>query len=374
MTNKKIKILHLFYLIGGVGTSIELIAKNTSNDEFEHVIINGATDANIPLADHQFKIYHLKLDRDIKPIKDFQLVFQLIKICRKEKPDIIHAHSAKGGIIGKIAAMFTKTPCLHTPQAYSFLSTESSIKKKIYKGIERSLKFIPHKIVASSLSEAKRAVKELNYPEDRVITFPNAISPINKIPALNIDKTWPDEYICTIGRPSFQKNIELMIDVIDQIKKEKSNIHLVIMGVGSYSPNTRSVEEKIDRLNLQQNVTLLKWTSRNDIFSIINDAKLYISTARYEGLPYAVIEALALGKALVLSDADGNRDLVEEGKNGFLIFANNVDIYKQRIIDLLNYKDKREAFEKHSKWLFKEYFNIQHNIKNLETIYKTESL
>jgi len=75
MTNKKIKILHLFYLIGGVGTSIELIAKNTSNDEFEHVIINGAPKADIPLADHQFKIYHLKLDRDIKPIKDLQLVF-----------------------------------------------------------------------------------------------------------------------------------------------------------------------------------------------------------------------------------------------------------------------------------------------------------
>jgi len=374
MTNKKIKILHLFYLIGGVGTSIELIAKNTSNDEFEHVIINGAPKADIPLADHQFKIYHLKLDRDIKPIKDLQLIFQLIKICRKEKPDIIHAHSAKGGIIGKLAAWKTKTPCLHTPQAYSYLSTSSALKQLVYKKIEQSLKIAPHKILASSKSEATRAINDLKYSKNSVITFPNAINPIEKIPDLSTEKKWPDEYICTVGRPSYQKNIELMIDIIDELKKEKPDIHLVIMGVGSYSPNTRSVTQKISKLGLEKNVTMLKWTSREDIFHIIKHAKLYLSTARYEGLPYAVIEALALGKALVLSDADGNRDLVDDGKNGFLIFADKIEIYKQRITELLNYKEKRLAFEQHSKMLFDQYFNIQHTIKNLETIYKTESL
>jgi glycosyltransferase involved in cell wall biosynthesis len=165
-----------------------------------------------------------------------------------------------------------------------------------------------------------------------------------------------------------------MIEVMYQLKKERPDIHLIIMGVGSYSPNTRSVEDKINKYQLQENVTMLEWTSRDDILHIISHAQLYLSTARYEGLPYAVIEALALSKALVLSDVDGNKDLIDEDKNGFLIFAENTELFKQRILELLIYKEKRSSFEKHSYFLFNKYFNIGHTIKDLETIYKTESL
>lgn len=373
MTDKKIKILHLFYILGGVGTSVELIAENTDDNQFEHIIINGSS-KNLTTSKGITKIYNLNLYREIRPLQDLKLLFKLIKICKKEKPDLIHAHSSKGGILGKIAALIIGKTCLHTPQAYSFLSTQNKFKRNLYLFIEKALKILPHKILASSKSEAHRALNEVGYPEERVLTFPNAINPIDKVPELSIKKEWPDEYLCTVSRPSYQKNLELMIDVIDQLKKEKPEIHLVLMGVGSYSPNTRAIEEKIEHLGLQQNITMLKWTSRDDIFRIINDAKLYISTARYEGLPYAVVEALALSKALVLSDADGNRDLIDDGKNGFLIFADNIEKYKQRIIDLLNYKDKRTAFEKHSKKLFNEHFNINYTIKYLETIYKNESL
>jgi len=374
MTDKKIKILHLFYILGGVGTSIELIVKNTDDKEFDHVVINGSTNSDHSLFKGMKKVYHLDVNREIRPFQDLKLLFKLINICKKEQPDLIHAHSSKGGILGKVAAFISGKPCLHTPQAYSFLSTQNKFKKKFYLFIEKALKILPHKILASSPSEANRAINEVKYSKKRVATFPNAINPIHEVPDLSINKEWPDEYICTVGRPSYQKNIELMIDVIDQVKKEKPDIHLVVMGVGSYSPNTKSVEEKIAHLGLEHNITLLKWTSRNDIFRIIHDAQFYISTARYEGLPYAVVESLALGKAQILSDADGNRDLIEEGENGFLIFAENLEVYKQRIIELLNYKEKCAAFGKHSKKLFDKHFNINNTIKNLETIYKNESL
>ena len=165
-----------------------------------------------------------------------------------------------------------------------------------------------------------------------------------------------------------------MVNVVYELKKDRPDIHLVIMGVGFYSPNIQSVKEKIDKLQLNPNITLLNWTSREDIFNIIYNSQIYISTARYEGLPYAVIEALALGKALVLSDVDGNRDLVEPNKNGYLINSEEPEDYKQRIDQLLNNNDKKLNFESHSLELFKKYYNIEKTIKNLETIYKTESL
>ena len=374
MTDKKIKILHLFYIGGGIATSVNLITQNTNSDIFQHVVISGISkdDSNEEL--HNSKIYNLNLDRNINFIHDLQLISQVLRICKKENPNLIHAHSAKGGLIGKVVAFLTSKKCLHTPQAYSFLSTDNIIKRYVYLYIEKLLKVLPHKILASSKSESKRAIIELNYDKNRVITFSNCIKPVMEIKELSIEKKWPDGYICTVGRPSYQKNIELMLDIVYQLKKNLPSVHLVIMGVGYYSPNLQAVNNKIDRLGLKSDITLLNWTSREEIFSIIRNSQLYISTARYEGLPYSVIEALALSKAVVLSDTDGNRDLVEHGKNGFLIFEQNIEDFKQKIIELLNNKDKRLSFEEHSKKIFEEHFNIDKTIKKLETIYTNESL
>ena len=84
---------------------------------------------------------------------------------------------------------------MHTPHAYSFLSTQNHFKKTFYLFIEKTLKILPHKILAVSKSEAHRALNDVGYTEERVLTFPNAINPINQVPDLSINKTWPDEYI-----------------------------------------------------------------------------------------------------------------------------------------------------------------------------------
>jgi glycosyltransferase involved in cell wall biosynthesis len=96
---------------------------------------------------------------------------------------------------------------------------------------------------------------------------------------------------------------------------------------------------------------------------------LYISTARYEGLPYAVIESLALSKPCVVTNCDGNRDLINDGFNGFVI---NEDViqFKEKILKLLEMKIIR-AHVKEFAANFAEKFSIKSNIKQLEAIYKS---
>src|SRR5690606_35286155 len=202
--------------------------------------------------------------------------------------------------------------------AFSYLSAESPRLKKIYLAIERMFAKGNSVLLASSESERQRGISEVGFKPERALLFNNGVAPIGRLPMLSIPKTWPDEYICTVGRPSFQKNIELMIDVLKEIKKTE-DIHLVIMGVGHHSDKLQEVEKRIERYGLQDSVTLLAWTQRTDIFHIISHSKLYISTARYEGLPYSIIESLALGIPAVVSDCDGNRDLITDKVNGFVI-------------------------------------------------------
>ena len=368
----RLKIIHILNSVGGVDVSLRLILENIDSTKFESIVIHGNNDTNTPYIDNlgnPVKDYKLPIQRDINLLRDFNAINKTLKIVKNEQPDLIHAHSAKGGVIAKIISTVLKIPVLHTPQAYSFLSANSFFKRKIFLGIEKLFIESNNKILASSPSEQNRAINEVGYPKDRVLLFNNSITPIKEISTLSINKTWPDNYICSVGRPSYQKNIELMLDVLNNLKNKDNNIHLVLMGVGFHSPNLEGIKQKIRELNLQKNITLLEWTIREDIFNIIKNSLLYISTARYEGLPYSVIESLALGKPIVATDADGNRDLIKENYNGYIIKNEDEKEFSNRIFNLIDNKEKLEKFSKNSIELFEKEFNMKNNIKNLETIY-----
>ncbi len=372
----KTKIVHILHAVGGVDVSLRLILANIDSEKFESIVIHRDSDKNAPFLNDKtiaVKSYPISIIRDINPLKDYKAIKATNRIIKSEKPDLIHAHSAKGGVIGKIVSKMNNLPVLHTPQAYSFLSAENKLKKNVFLGLEKFLSKWDNKILASSNSERNRALKEVGYKNERVLLFNNAINAITNTSDLSIEKTWPNEYICSVGRPSFQKNIELMIEVLRQLKEKMPSIHLVLMGVGYHAPNLEQVKSLIAKYNLESNITLLEWTKREDIFNIIKNSKLYISTARYEGLPYSVIEALAIGKACVVTDADGNRDLITDNKNGFIIKNENSFEFANAVLELIDKEDKREQFEENSLKLFNEHFNIKNTISHLEKIYKAEA-
>jgi len=365
------KVAHILHSVGGVDVYMRLLLDNINENEFETIIIHGRTDTVNPFkykSGNLAKEYLIDIVREISPLKDLKSVLNCIKIVRKEKPHIIHAHSAKGGVIGRIVGKLTNTPVFYTPHAFSYLSQKSPLKRSIYLFIEKLLANGNSKIIATSPSERTRAIQDVGYKSENVIVLNNSINPINDIPFLSIPKTWPDEYLCTVGRPSYQKNIELMIQVLYEINKTNT-IHLVIMGVGHYADQLENVQQLIEKLNLSSQVTLLNWTKREDILNIISNSKLYISTSRYEGLPYSIIEALALSKPCIVSDCDGNRDLIVDGYNGYIIKDWKRADFKEKIIYLLENKETSKLFSENSNKEFLEKYNIEKNIKNLENIY-----
>ena len=162
-----------------------------------------------------------------------------------------------------------------------------------------------------------------------------------------------------------------MVEMFLEVKNEFPDFIMVLMGVGFHSPEKSKIEELILKNNLQDSFLMLPWMKREDIFPIIKNAKLYISTSRYEGLPYSIIESMAIGKAFVVTDCDGNRDLVQQGVNGFVVDQNNlVEQMPKAICTLLNNEQKRNEFEKNSLTLFHQNYNIEKTIGKLEAIYE----
>jgi glycosyltransferase involved in cell wall biosynthesis len=373
---KKIKIIHILHSVGGVDVSLRLIVENTDTDRFQNIVIHGLNDTNSDFIDkngNKLKDYKISISRNISPFNDILSLINTYKIVKSEKPEIIHAHSAKGGVIGRIVGYLLGITVLYTPQAFSYLSACNKIKRNLFLLIEKSLTLKNSYLLASSTSEMVRAINEVKYKKENVLLFDNSINPIENTEGLSIHKTWPVDYICTVGRPSYQKNIELMIQVLNEVRKDK-DIHLVIMGVGHHSDKLEDVKKLIDKLKLNNSVTLIDWTERENIFHIIDNSKFYISTARYEGLPYSVIEAMALSKPCVVSDCDGNRDLIQNDYNGFVVKDENISEFSERIKLLLNDDSLLRKLSKNAKECFNENYNIQKNIKKLEEIYTNFSV
>jgi glycosyltransferase involved in cell wall biosynthesis len=366
-----VKILHIARPIAGVGVYISLLSKYIDSNKFSNAIICNTKENIISVNnDCGIKIhnYHCELKREIRIINDIKCLIKIFRIVKNLKPDILHCHSAKSGILGRIIGFVTNTRTIYTPHAYSYLSAESKKQSFLLKNIERFFGFFPSKTLACSSSEYNRAIVDLKIKKEKVDLWNNSIE--NKIESIDSEflLKLPEDFICSIGRPSYQKNTELLVNAVLIIKQTHPKIHLVILGVGFYSPILKKIENNILKNNLSSNITLIPWLERAKSLAILDKSMLYVSASRYEGLSYSVIEALSLSKPCVLTNVDGNKDLVKDNYNGFLVKEDANEMAK-KIIMILNDNELKRNMQKKSRKEFECFYDIKKNIKTLENLY-----
>lgn len=365
------KILHVGQMIGGLDIYIRnsIIYNNAGN---EYVIVHGDKDGNQPvLKDGKaVKEYGIPLYRSLNPLNDLRALLQAVRIIRKEKPDIIHCHSAKGGVIGRTAGWLTRTRTLYTPHAFSFLCSPSKLKRRVYLFIERITRFNAY-VLACSASEQKMAVELAKYAPTHALLWHNSVpdASLEKGEKVSVNES----YACYIGRPCYQKNTLFLLDVIKTLKDRGCNIKFLLFGVGYHSPELEAMKAKIDQLGLGKSITLVPWLSHGDCQEYVRGSLFYVTTSLYEGLPLSVIEAMANGKAIIASDVVGNRDCVEDGVNGWLLPL-DASAFADRIIQLSAANPLRKAMEEKSRQLFLDRFFINKQIKELQEIYEACSL
>lgn len=182
-----------------------------------------------------------------------------------------------------------------------------------------------------------------------------------------------DKYICYIGRPSYQKNPLFLVEVVKDVHLIHPEVEFTLLGVGYYSPELDRMKAKIAEYGLEEVISLFPWLEHRKTLEYVKNSMFYLTVARYEGLPLAVIEAMSLGKAIVASDVAGNKDCVKDGYNGRLIPLEN-DVFVKAICELVEDEPKRKLYGKNSRILFEQEFLITNRIQELEAIYQSAKL
>lgn len=251
--------------------------------------------------------------RSINPIKDLKAFLEVRKIEKNIKPDIIHLHSSKAGIIGRWAFNGRKIPLFYTPHGYSFLMENySNSKRRIFKMIEVVTAKRRCTTISCSEGEHKetlRFTKRARYVNNGI----NIRKMQNIVEKIEVKRT--DKFtVFTLGRICHQKNPEMF----NKIAEKLPDIRFLWIGDGDLRSDLKS-----------SNIEIVGWVNQEKALEYALSADVFLLTSLWEGLPMSLLEAMYMKKICIGSNIIGNRDVIEDGKNGFI--CDNVEDFVNAI-------------------------------------------
>jgi glycosyltransferase involved in cell wall biosynthesis len=375
---EKINVIHIITKLelGGAQVNTVYTCENLDEKNFDAFLITGPGGI---LADRFKKKERLfiapDLVRQINPIKDIKAFFQLRRIMKKIKPHIIHTHSSKAGIIGRAAAFSLRVPVIiHSVHGFSFSPYQSFLKRTFYVTAEKLIsKITGHFVFVSNddigIAREKKLIKE-NYSLIRSgFPYKKFLEKCADTKTLrekyNLKE---DDFVCGIIAPfKPQKGLFHLVEIAARVLasgKTDKNIVFMITGDGELR---EAVEEALKQRNIFQRFRLPGFIF--DIENAIDVFDLGVSTALWEGLPQSLIQLRLKKQAVVASDIPGNREVIKQDKNGFLVDVRDYETFAERILYLVNNDQERErlagfAGEDLSPW------DADYMVKEQEKLYK----
>jgi glycosyltransferase EpsD len=173
-----------------------------------------------------------------------------------------------------------------------------------------------------------------------------------------------DFILICIGELNHNKHQDLLINVVNVLKNKIPNVKLLLVGSGNLMDQYKNQVKKID---LDRYIEFLGY--RSDVPNLLSISDILVSASRREGLPVNVMEAMATGLPLVVTDCRGNKDLVKNGENGFVIGIDDVYEFANAVDKLHKSKELRWKFGQKSLEFIKDY-SVENVRKEMEKIYE----
>jgi len=311
------------------------------------------------------------LDRPINPLKDF---FALIEIClfiKKEKITIVHTHSSKAGVLGRLAAKMAGVKVIiHTVHGWSFNNYQNVIKRKFFIWLERFIARFTDSIVVVSYHDKQKGLLNRIGREDRykLIHYGIEYSKFNvenNIIRKELGINQNDLLVCMIACFKPQKAPQDFIKAASKVIEIFPNAKFLFVGDGILR---RQLEIMIEKYNLQTSVILASW--RRDIEKILSATDIFVLTSLWEGFPVSVLEAMASSCPVVVTRTGGVEEIVIEGKNGFLAWPRDIDKVVESLSNLLKDGSLRKKIGRNARDFLNSDFCLDTTIKSNQDLYE----
>jgi glycosyltransferase involved in cell wall biosynthesis len=335
--------------LGGAQTNVYDLISNFYKEYEIHLVVGSdgyLTEVVQALDIHTYVIP--TLNRSIKPFADYQAIENCIALINKIKPDLIHAHSSKAGVIARIAGRITKTPTVFTAHGWGFTPGTPLIRRSLALIAEMLLAPLSGKIICVSESDRQLARRWGVGSEASLVVVRNGIKDIT-VPAPNLLQQPPR--LIMVARFNEQKDQATLLKAIALIKKYDFHLDLVGSGV-----SLESCKALAEALGISDKVSFLG--DRRDVADLLANSQIFVLCTHYEGLPISILEAMRAGLPVVATNVNGIPEEVEDGVTGFLVPRQDVKALAEALSKLIQSPDVRQRMGMAAREKFLREFTI----------------
>lgn len=278
------------------------------------------------------------LVRRVSPFTDLAATFRLVRLLRRERWDVVHVHTSKAGIVGRVAAWLAGVPVvIHTAHGWAFSRDERGAGRAMWIALEWLCAKLSHAIVVVASPDRDEALRlGIGRPEQyRLIRSGIEIEAYRDAPddprEVRASLALPaDAFVVgTVGRLSRQKAPLDLLAAFARIAPDVPHAHLVFVGDG---PLRAELEAAIRERGLEPRVHLLGL--RRDVPRLLRALDVFALSSRWEGLPRVFPQAMAAGLPIVATRVQGAEEVVNEGENGRLVDVGDVETLARRLREL----------------------------------------
>jgi len=321
---------------------------------------------------------------------DLKALLQLYKIIKSNKIELVHTHGGIAGLWGRLAAILTKfhsngfylpffrpnltkkVKIVHTLHGIHYLYYENKYLKRIFIFLEKLLSHFTDITVCVSEADQKNGLKHNLFSPQKSRLIRKAID-IQTVTSksetpLELKKKLhfrPDvQLIGHVARLHYEKGQLYLLKAFQQLLTQKSDVKLLIVGDG---PERQALEKFVSKQSLEAEVKFLGY--RKDITDILSIIDLFVLPSFWEGLPLAILEAMALGKPVVATRVGGIPEIIDHLQDGFLVPPKNTTELSQAMLTVLNQPDLAQKLGSQAQQKIFDQYNIDRMIPKIEAVY-----
>ena len=350
------KVIHVITRLdyGGSAQNTMLTALGHDRAQFEPLVVAGypgcwdaqggqaATEENCRQLEKAAIRWMLlpSLTREVHPIKDAQALWQLIRLFRQEQPALVHTHTSKAGVLGRVAAWLARVPVIvHTPHGHVFYGHFGPFRSWLFLQIERVLSVLTDRLIALTEAERQDHLDRAVGEADRFVVVPSGIDRERFGRARVQGKQQPDWFGCppealivgSVGWLTDVKGHEYLIEAVAKLKPDFPSLHLVIIGSGDRHD---ALLQQSELAGLRDAVHLLG--HRDDIEACLAGMDLFVLPSLNEGMGRALIEAMAAGLPVIASRVGGIPAVISHERTGLLVLPGDAGALAEALRRLLD--------------------------------------
>lgn len=354
---EKTKILYFITRMdqGGAQASVLTTLKTLNKQQFETYLASGPggrLDGKVK-GDAKNVFFISALRHDIRAkyfFYDLWAVFQMGRVLRRVKPDIVHTNAPKAGVLGRIAArvFWRKAKVVHTFHGLGFAKEHGEKQFKFFVAVEKFCAKFTDVLVFVSRKNAAEA-KQLGIGKGVRTELIRAGINFNPILPLKFDPAAkkaslkiPANAKVVLALANFKplKNPIHFVLAAYKVLSQMKNVCFIFTGEG---PLRKTAEDLAKNLSIDKQVLFPGW--RSDALELLAISDVYASVSLREGLPMSLLEAMAMRVPAVCYDVDGISEVVTDNKTGFLVKPNDINTFADKLKVLLRHAALRERFE-----------------------------